>query len=307
VASIKLAERQMKAGGEPSAGRTAEASRPAWLAAKLACPNCRAAVVGEDEALRCVGCGAAFADGDMLDEQALADPEGWRARLDECDAWYADLRQSAEAAADLYEQDYAPFRGFLQGLAGDVLDVGGGVGVPRAWLPEGVNYVSLEPSLEWTAPQWGELARRWPRLATPPERVRGVGERLPFQDRAFDAVLLMWSLNHVEDPQRVMAEVGRVLRPGGEVLLVLEDMRPRWGDPLAPGFWRSGRRKAAAMLREMVRTQLTGAPWPLQPDHVRIEEPALATWLAPSLRLCSREWLGGYLTYRLTSAESAPS
>lgn len=43
----------------------------------------------------------------------------------------------------------------------------------------------------------------------------GVGERMPFEDGAFDAVLCVDVLEHVADLDRVLAEVARVLAPGG--------------------------------------------------------------------------------------------
>ena len=43
---------------------------------------------------------------------------------------------------------------------------------------------------------------------------------LPFGDRAFDSVLSVQSIEHVPDPERVLAEVRRVLRPGGVAVFV---------------------------------------------------------------------------------------
>ena len=44
--------------------------------------------------------------------------------------------------------------------------------------------------------------------------------RLPFADGAFDAALNIVTLEHVPEPLRVLAEINRVLRPGGALLLV---------------------------------------------------------------------------------------
>lgn len=43
----------------------------------------------------------------------------------------------------------------------------------------------------------------------------GVGEALPYQDQAFDAVVCVDVLEHVNDLQKVLAEVERVLKYGG--------------------------------------------------------------------------------------------
>jgi SAM-dependent methyltransferase len=44
-------------------------------------------------------------------------------------------------------------------------------------------------------------------------------EDLPFEDDSFDLLLSTQVLEHVEDPARVVAEAGRVLRPGGIALV----------------------------------------------------------------------------------------
>jgi len=46
----------------------------------------------------------------------------------------------------------------------------------------------------------------------------GVGEALPYDDAAFDAVVCVDVLEHVQDLPAVMAEAARVLRPGGVFL-----------------------------------------------------------------------------------------
>ncbi len=49
----------------------------------------------------------------------------------------------------------------------------------------------------------------------------GTAERLPFPDSHFDAVWVFDVLEHVDDPERMLAEVARVLRPGGRFHIVL--------------------------------------------------------------------------------------
>jgi len=43
----------------------------------------------------------------------------------------------------------------------------------------------------------------------------GVGEALPYEDASFDTVVCVDVLEHVSDLQKVIAEIARVLRPGG--------------------------------------------------------------------------------------------
>jgi ubiquinone/menaquinone biosynthesis C-methylase UbiE len=47
--------------------------------------------------------------------------------------------------------------------------------------------------------------------------VQGDAEPLPFPDRAFSNVITRYSFHHFSDPQRVLAEMVRVCRPGGRV------------------------------------------------------------------------------------------
>jgi ubiquinone/menaquinone biosynthesis C-methylase UbiE len=53
---------------------------------------------------------------------------------------------------------------------------------------------------------------------------RGELEALPIDDARLDAATLMLVLHHVPEPERALAEVARVLKPGGRVLVV--DMQP---------------------------------------------------------------------------------
>lgn len=64
---------------------------------------------------------------------------------------------------------------------------------------------------------------------------RGELERLPLADASLDVATLILVLHHVPHPGRVLAEVARVLRPGGRVLIVdmlshdREEYRQRMG------------------------------------------------------------------------------
>jgi SAM-dependent methyltransferase len=55
--------------------------------------------------------------------------------------------------------------------------------------------------------------------------VRGDAYALPFDDDSFDAVIAAEVLEHLPDDERAMAELVRVLRPGGQIAVTV----PRWG------------------------------------------------------------------------------
>ena len=58
----------------------------------------------------------------------------------------------------------------------------------------------------------------------------GQGERLPFEDGAFDAVTFTYLLRYVDDPPATLRELARVLRPGGTLanLEFLVPPNPLW-------------------------------------------------------------------------------
>jgi demethylmenaquinone methyltransferase/2-methoxy-6-polyprenyl-1,4-benzoquinol methylase len=60
--------------------------------------------------------------------------------------------------------------------------------------------------------------------------VEGSAEQLPFPDGAFDALTFTYLLRYVEDPGATLAELARVVRPGG-IVAALEFGLPR-------GVWR---------------------------------------------------------------------
>jgi hypothetical protein len=104
-------------------------------------------------------------------------------------------------------------------------------------------------------------------------------------------------MNHVVAPDRVMAAMARVLCPGGALLLVLEDMPPRWRDVIGDIRRSRGAMAAASVGAAKIRHRLARREWPLQTDHIRIREGDVEGWAADRLERVRRRWLGGYLSY----------
>src|SRR5579859_6110534 len=61
----------------------------------------------------------------------------------------------------------------------------------------------------------------------------GRAEQLPFPDASLDALTFTYLLRYVEDPAVTLAELARVVKPGGQVASL------EFGVPSAP-FWRAG-------------------------------------------------------------------
>ncbi len=57
----------------------------------------------------------------------------------------------------------------------------------------------------------------------------GVGEDIPFVDESFDTVVCTYTLCSVDDPVKVLSEVHRVLRPGGQMLFLEHGLSPDQG------------------------------------------------------------------------------
>lgn len=99
---------------------------------------------------------------------------------------------------------------------GDVLEVGVGTGRNLPCFPEEIALSGIELSPAMLA-QAQERARRLGRTAD--LRV-GDAQRLPFADATFDTVLATLTLCSIPDDVTAVAEMARVLRPGGRLVLL---------------------------------------------------------------------------------------
>ena len=105
-------------------------------------------------------------------------------------------------------------RRLVHGLAGRVIEVGAGNGNNLAHYPPTVTQVVAvepEPTLRGLAT---EAAGR---AGVPVTVIGGVADDLPFGDGEFDAAIVSLVLCSVPDQARALAELRRVLRPGGEL------------------------------------------------------------------------------------------
>lgn len=99
---------------------------------------------------------------------------------------------------------------------GRTLEVAVGTGHDLPYYPDGVELtgVDLSPAMLAAA------RRRAAALGRPVALVEGDAQDLPFADGDFDTVLCALALCTIPDQRRALAEMHRVLRPGGLLLLV---------------------------------------------------------------------------------------
>jgi ubiquinone/menaquinone biosynthesis C-methylase UbiE len=117
----------------------------------------------------------------------------------------------------------------LKGAEGDtVLIPGIGTGLDIQHLPLGPVYtgVDLTPAMLKKAAQRAEASEH------PIELHQGDAMDLPFDDNHFDHVVMHLILAVVPEPHRALQEAGRVLKPGGTLLILDKFLKPGQVAPL---------------------------------------------------------------------------
>jgi SAM-dependent methyltransferase len=193
------------------------------LADFLACPQCSGFPIvfqhNRDSGgfFFCKSCGRSYRveNGvpDFLPQQVsdlpFPDREKWQEHLDNFVRWRRLTWNGSSGAeklrrkADLLSRRFVDFCRISE-THGAILDIGCGSGAVRRYLPDGSIYIGIDP------------------LASPSDFliVRGTGERLPFRDRAFDAVLVMETADHCGSFSLLLEEAKRVLAPGGKICIM---------------------------------------------------------------------------------------
>ena len=128
------------------------------------------------------------------------------------DHWWSDDLRWVRTLKNLVPGRLKWFDRHITWQGKDVLDLGCAGGfMAEAMALRGANVTGIDPAKGAI-----EAARR--HAATEGLRIGydvGVGEALPYADASFDAVVCVDVLEHVADLGKVLAEVARVLRPGG--------------------------------------------------------------------------------------------
>lgn len=121
--------------------------------------------------------------------------------------------------------------------SGKVFEIGcgGGINQPLYQADHITSYAGLDPSakgLEFTRDAVAK--KRWSADVR-----QGFGEAIPFPDESFDCAVCTFTLCSVDDPQKTLAELRRILRPGGRLLFAEHGRAPdasvrKWQDRIEP-------------------------------------------------------------------------
>ncbi len=134
---------------------------------------------------------------------------------DELAPWW---RQTFTHGADAeYELQILPLAVSHMAGARHVLDLGTGEGQLARRLAGEARPPDLIVGLDVSS---GQLANARAEGGGP-AFVQAAGEALPFPDGSFDGVVCCLVIEHTTDPDRVLAEVARVLSPAGRFLLLI--------------------------------------------------------------------------------------
>ena len=100
---------------------------------------------------------------------------------------------------------------------GEVLEIGAGTGLNLAHYPSGLDRLVLTEPEEHKA---ALLLKKAAGLGIEAQFVRASAEALPFEDDSFDTIVATLVFCTVGEPERAIAELRRVLRPGGSWLFI---------------------------------------------------------------------------------------
>lgn len=107
-------------------------------------------------------------------------------------------------------------RALFAGLRGPVLEIAAGAGANFEFLPHGIEWTGADPNPHGARYCLPAAEHR----GIPAQWATSTAERLPFPNQSFAHVISTLALCSVNDPAAALAEVRRVLRPGGSLVFL---------------------------------------------------------------------------------------
>jgi ubiquinone/menaquinone biosynthesis C-methylase UbiE len=141
-------------------------------------------------------------------------------QVNELSFWKSRVAEEKVLRNDHYSYFYREFFGldpdFYRGKT--ILDIGCGPRGSLEWASEAAERIGLD-----------SLASQYLKLGADKHKMRYVdtpAERMPFDNDYFDVVCTFNSLDHVDDLAATVAQIKRVLKPGGTFLIIVEVDHP---------------------------------------------------------------------------------
>ncbi len=128
---------------------------------------------------------------------------------------------------------------YVPQASGKVLEIGIGTGLNLQYYDaERVELTGLDPAAELT----GHAQRRAQELELPISMLGVSGESIPAEDMTFDALVCTWTLCSIPNVERALAEMHRVVKPGGKLYFIEHGKAPdaniaRWQRRIEP-LWK---------------------------------------------------------------------
>jgi len=171
-------------------------------------------------------------------------------------------------------------RTLLGRLHGTVLEIGAGTAPNLAYYAQDVRWIGIDPN----PAMFPYAQREAERLGLTIELRQGEAERLEIPSASMDAVVSTTVLCSVRDPGKVLQEIVRVLKPGGQFVFVEHVAAPR----------HTGQRRRQRLIRPIWKLASDGChpdreTWVMienagfsqvQIEHFRLNIPLLAPHIA---------------------------
>lgn len=115
------------------------------------------------------------------------------------------------------------------------IGIGSGLNLPFYEASQVERVIGIDPD----DAVWAKASDRVPACDFPVERMGLSGESLPLENQCADTVLVTYALCTIPDPVAALREMGRVLKPGGEILFTEHGKAPdpnvaRWQRRIDP-------------------------------------------------------------------------
>lgn len=119
---------------------------------------------------------------------------------------------------------YGPFKQDLfRHLSGTIVEIGPGTGINFHYFPSGITWLGVEPNEAFHKLLLSQARER----SIQATLLTGEADRIPLGDNSADAVICTLVLCSVQNPAAAVAEMKRVLKPGGKLIFIEHVAAPR--------------------------------------------------------------------------------